>query len=80
MLTVAIPKRNKLQNIIVLTPKDGNDILRDFKGSWQGLWEDYRFCRFLLFSKDLSACGTENLFNAPLCAVTCRSICSGIKL
>ena len=23
MLTVAIPKRNKLQNIIVLTPKDG---------------------------------------------------------
>lgn len=24
MLTVAIPKRNKLQNIIVLTPKDGN--------------------------------------------------------
>ena len=27
MLTVAIPKRNKLQNIIVLTPKDGNIIL-----------------------------------------------------
>ena len=25
MLTVAIPKRNKLQNIIVLTPKDGAD-------------------------------------------------------
>ena len=25
MLTVAIPKRNKLQNIIVLTPKDGFD-------------------------------------------------------
>lgn len=24
MLTVAVPKRNKLQNIIVLTPKDGN--------------------------------------------------------
>lgn len=24
MLTVAIPKRNKLQNIIVLTPKDGS--------------------------------------------------------
>ena len=24
MLTVAIPKRNKLQNIIVLTPKDGD--------------------------------------------------------
>lgn len=23
MLTVAIPKRDKLQNIIVLTPKDG---------------------------------------------------------
>lgn len=26
MLTVAIPKRNKLQNIIVLTPKDGTEI------------------------------------------------------
>ena len=25
MLTVAISKRNKLQNIIVLTPKDGSD-------------------------------------------------------
>lgn len=24
MLTVAVPKRNKLPNIIVLTPKDGN--------------------------------------------------------
>ena len=24
MLTVAIPKRDKLQNIIVLTPKDGH--------------------------------------------------------
>ena len=28
MLTVAIPKRNKLQNIIVLTPKDGREALR----------------------------------------------------
>ena len=26
MLTVAVPKRNKLPNIIVLTPKDGNRI------------------------------------------------------
>lgn len=25
MLTVAVPKRNKLPNIIVLTPKDGVD-------------------------------------------------------
>ena len=25
MLTVAVPKRNKLQNIIVLTPKDGKE-------------------------------------------------------
>ena len=24
MLTVAVPKRNKLPNIIVLTPKDGS--------------------------------------------------------
>lgn len=29
MLTVAVPKRNKLQNIIVLTPKDGY-------GEWTG--------------------------------------------
>ena len=28
MLTVAIPKRNKLQNIIVLTPKDGRQDTR----------------------------------------------------
>lgn len=28
MLTVAIPKRNKLQNIIVLTPKDGDRDVR----------------------------------------------------
>ena len=27
MLTVAIPKRNKLQNIIVLTPKDGERVV-----------------------------------------------------
>ena len=31
MLTVAIPKRNKLQNIIVLTPKDG----RRREGRWR---------------------------------------------
>ena len=33
MLTVAIPKRNKLQNIIVLTPKDGllcNDLRKQY--------------------------------------------------
>lgn len=28
MLTVAISKRNKLQNIIVLTPKDGIEIVK----------------------------------------------------
>lgn len=28
MLTVAISKRNKLQNIIVLTPKDGYGVFR----------------------------------------------------
>ena len=27
MLTVAVPKRNKLPNIIVLTPKDGESSL-----------------------------------------------------
>ena len=30
MLTVAISKRNKLQNIIVLTPKDGKKSRADF--------------------------------------------------
>ena len=30
MLTVAIPKRNKLQNIIVLTPKDGNNLRKPY--------------------------------------------------
>ena len=35
MLTVAIPKRNKLQNIIVLTPKDGVlMVLYTWKGKW----------------------------------------------
>lgn len=34
MLTVAIPKRNKLQNIIVLTPKDG------LRGA--GIWHDWK--------------------------------------
>ena len=28
MLTVAVPKRNKLQNIIALTPKDGESSKR----------------------------------------------------
>ena len=31
MLTVAVPKRNKLQNIIVLTPKDGSRCFCFFK-------------------------------------------------
>ena len=30
MLTVAIPKRNKLQNIIVLTPKDGKKFILQY--------------------------------------------------
>lgn len=35
MLTVAISKRNKLQNIIVLTPKDGQ-----IRQIWQVLWHN----------------------------------------
>ena len=31
MLTVAIPKRDKLQNIIVLTPKDGKFFVKFLK-------------------------------------------------
>ena len=38
MLTVAIPKRNKLQNIIVLTPKDGVSFILV---SYTGLEEMY---------------------------------------
>ena len=37
MLTVAIPKRNKLQNIIVLTPKDG---------AFGGAGKTFLFCIF----------------------------------
>ena len=38
MLTVAIPKRNKLQNIIVLTPKDGDVVAVDKLSTrrWEG--------------------------------------------
>ena len=39
MLTVAIPKRNKLQNIIVLTPKDGTVKSTDYKMLWR--WISY---------------------------------------
>ena len=31
MLTVAVPKRNKLPNIIVLTPKDGEEVKGELK-------------------------------------------------
>lgn len=31
MLTVAVPKQNKLQNIIVLTPKDGKKVEKSRK-------------------------------------------------
>lgn len=43
MLTVAVPKRNKLPNIIVLTPKDGFSftVVRVLSG---GIWfMKYRF-------------------------------------
>lgn len=42
MLTVAIPKRNKLQNIIVLTPKDGSRLPR----LWS-VWFYKKFCVIL---------------------------------
>ena len=38
MLTVAIPKRNKLQNIIVLTPKDGGAVLITVAVSFGVIW------------------------------------------
>lgn len=38
MLTVAISKRNKLQNIIVLTPKDGID------GNWSNILTTFLMC------------------------------------
>ena len=39
MLTVAVLKRNKLPNIIVLTPKDGKD---GFKCAQKGISSDGR--------------------------------------
>lgn len=43
MLTVAIPKRNKLQNIIVLTPKDGGTAFRASSASnAAGMTADFR--------------------------------------
>lgn len=44
MLTVAIPKRNKLQNIIVLTPKDGLHSIT--KGKLQHGLENGRLKKF----------------------------------
>ena len=37
MLTVAVPKRNKLPNIIVLTPKDGFFVARFQKNRYNNL-------------------------------------------
>lgn len=48
MLTVAIPKRNKLQNIIVLTPKDGPASLVH-AGSGTVFRVIFGFSRFLCF-------------------------------
>lgn len=48
MLTVAIPKRNKLQNIIVLTPKDGiveygtHEELMNLKGDYYKMFISQR--------------------------------------
>lgn len=56
MLTVAISKRNKLQNIIVLTPKDGpfQTMSQNFRipiFSWDGtkyIFELYR--KYIIYS------------------------------
>ena len=47
MLTVAIPKRNKLQNIIVLTPKDG-----DIKIEYTGLRPGEKLYEELLMAEE----------------------------
>ena len=39
MLTVAVPKRNKLPNIIVLTPKDGHGLILQGYAYEEGLNE-----------------------------------------
>lgn len=41
MLTVAIPKRNKLQNIIVLTPKDGTGLVLKICETKNNVWKKY---------------------------------------
>lgn len=46
MLTVAVPKRNKLPNIIVLTPKDGSDPARTL--SARGIFLNLIIDTFLL--------------------------------
>lgn len=51
MLTVAVPKRNKLPNIIVLTPKDGEG----------GNAEKHKMQLNLVFSGDMTYKMSENV-------------------
>ena len=49
MLTVAIPKRNKLQNIIVLTPKDEKErlIFKPISKKIEKMKKVVDFCKML---------------------------------
>lgn len=51
MLTVAISKRNKLQNIIVLTPKDGNTKEKNLQE-----WEFRKYKKIMKSKKTLDVC------------------------
>ena len=59
MLTVAIPKRNKLQNIIVLTPKDGKRLFYQFLLLFSG---NLQRCRLIAAIHDFSSL-SEPLFS-----------------
>ena len=59
MLAVAVPKRNKLQNIIVLTPKDGKIFRPEDKEaaamSWDELKREEHILREKLANQDRNA-------------------------
>jgi len=61
MLTVAIPKRNKLQNIIVLTPKDGGKSRIFTHRDPSAKAEKYKIQLNLVFSGDMTHKMSENV-------------------
>lgn len=56
MLTVAIPKRNKLQNIIVLTPKDGSSYGKMSRKIKQTHVPEHMFFNYLYYISRTCVC------------------------